>query len=330
MTVLSNLMEKCPPAEACRDAFDRMAKATVAMCLSTTGFGTRNPVFGVPQPQFAGHSAQASTTLAPPNILTQQPQPPQQPYFPAAASSNTAASAFQSRPRPQFDMNLRDLFPEDTTDRQNFRSIKWGAATPTLPSSSGSARPPALPHAQPVLAAPPAASSLAYPSQPALRGSVSPASTHATLASATTASQPGGGLAGSYASYAPSAPALDDASSYTPDASAASAFQPADLGPGGWDSGALDLDSLLADAAGAYPGSAGMSLGFDADHDWNDGCGPDLLDGYWFRSGWPAGSGLNGAGGAGGYEGGEGMVVGMEGEMEVGDDGQGEGDVRMG
>lgn len=32
-------MEKCPPAEACRDAFERMSKATIKMCLSTTGFG---------------------------------------------------------------------------------------------------------------------------------------------------------------------------------------------------------------------------------------------------------------------------------------------------
>ena len=34
------MVEKCPPAEACRDAFDRMSKATVAMCMSTTGFST--------------------------------------------------------------------------------------------------------------------------------------------------------------------------------------------------------------------------------------------------------------------------------------------------
>lgn len=32
-------MEKCPPAEACRDAFERMSNATVTMCLSTNGFG---------------------------------------------------------------------------------------------------------------------------------------------------------------------------------------------------------------------------------------------------------------------------------------------------
>ncbi|KAI0022671.1 hypothetical protein F4780DRAFT_160941 [Xylariomycetidae sp. FL0641] len=38
-SVFADLMEKCPPAEACRDAFDRTAKATVKMANSTGGFG---------------------------------------------------------------------------------------------------------------------------------------------------------------------------------------------------------------------------------------------------------------------------------------------------
>src|SRR5277367_3697052 len=39
-SVLTDLIEKCPPAEACRDALNRMSKATVQMCMSTTGFST--------------------------------------------------------------------------------------------------------------------------------------------------------------------------------------------------------------------------------------------------------------------------------------------------
>ncbi|EER26694.1 positive regulator of purine utilization, putative [Coccidioides posadasii C735 delta SOWgp] len=39
-SVLEDLMGKCPPAEACRDAFEMMSKATVQVCLSTTGFGS--------------------------------------------------------------------------------------------------------------------------------------------------------------------------------------------------------------------------------------------------------------------------------------------------
>ena len=39
-SVLTDMVDKCPPAEACRDAFDRMSKATVAMCMSTTAFSS--------------------------------------------------------------------------------------------------------------------------------------------------------------------------------------------------------------------------------------------------------------------------------------------------
>ncbi|KAK3688502.1 fungal-specific transcription factor domain-containing protein [Podospora appendiculata] len=38
-SVFTDLIEKCPPAEACRDAFDRTAKATIRMANSTGGFG---------------------------------------------------------------------------------------------------------------------------------------------------------------------------------------------------------------------------------------------------------------------------------------------------
>ncbi|KAI1436086.1 fungal-specific transcription factor domain-containing protein [Xylaria sp. CBS 124048] len=38
-SVLSDLISKCPPAEACRDAFDRTAKATIKMANANGGFG---------------------------------------------------------------------------------------------------------------------------------------------------------------------------------------------------------------------------------------------------------------------------------------------------
>lgn len=38
-SVFTDLMEKCPPAEACRDAFDRTVKATIKMANSCGGFG---------------------------------------------------------------------------------------------------------------------------------------------------------------------------------------------------------------------------------------------------------------------------------------------------
>lgn len=41
-SVFSDMIDKCPPAETCRDAFDRTAKTTIKMASSTGGFG--NPM----------------------------------------------------------------------------------------------------------------------------------------------------------------------------------------------------------------------------------------------------------------------------------------------
>lgn len=91
-SVLSDLMAKCPPAEACRDAFSRMAKATIAMVEKSTGFGS------------------AST-------LSSQPlNVPRSNYF---ADAETTAAA-EREPRmsnqmtlPQFDMDLKALLSEE-------------------------------------------------------------------------------------------------------------------------------------------------------------------------------------------------------------------------
>ncbi|KAL8842931.1 MAG: hypothetical protein Q9170_000335 [Blastenia crenularia] len=50
-SVLRDLIDKCPPAEACRDAFERMSRATVKLCLSTTGFGLQGTSFHARQRQ---------------------------------------------------------------------------------------------------------------------------------------------------------------------------------------------------------------------------------------------------------------------------------------
>lgn len=39
-SVFTDMIDKCPPAETCRDAFDRTAKATIKMASSSGGFGT--------------------------------------------------------------------------------------------------------------------------------------------------------------------------------------------------------------------------------------------------------------------------------------------------
>jgi len=42
-SVFSDMIDKCPPAERCRDAFDRTSKATIKMANQTGGFGAPVP-----------------------------------------------------------------------------------------------------------------------------------------------------------------------------------------------------------------------------------------------------------------------------------------------
>jgi hypothetical protein len=98
-SVLGDLMEKCPPADACREAFERMSKATVQMCMSTPGFGfsaereepSQSRVALSRQPSFQSMSTSMNIDSYP--HIAPKPQP--------------------RRPPPKFDMNLKDLFPED-------------------------------------------------------------------------------------------------------------------------------------------------------------------------------------------------------------------------
>ncbi|GAB7366263.1 hypothetical protein MBLNU230_g7821t1 [Neophaeotheca triangularis] len=99
-SVLTDLIEKCPPAEACRDAFARMSKATISMCMSTTGFGTVSNLGTQPISTARGHGhSQQESDIERPN-----------PY--STGRQNTR------RPAPRFDMNLRDLFTQNEAGQQ--------------------------------------------------------------------------------------------------------------------------------------------------------------------------------------------------------------------
>ena len=105
--MLDDLTEKCPPAEACRDAFVRMSKATIKMCLSTTGFGARG---GLGNSQLEGQMMDAlpdpSTTSLNPNA----------PYF----TQRTIASDNLQKRQPVFDYDLRDLFSDEESASRQF------------------------------------------------------------------------------------------------------------------------------------------------------------------------------------------------------------------
>ena len=116
-SVLRDLVEKCPPAEACREAFDRMSKATIKMGLATTGFGPQDsrPV------AISNRSYQENGRFDPPKKSTQEPR----------------STLQNARPAPQFDMNLRALFTEETIEdiHTGEDSTSWTSPTPSSVST---------------------------------------------------------------------------------------------------------------------------------------------------------------------------------------------------
>ena len=102
-SVLGDLVHKCPPAEACRDAFDRMAKATIKMCQTTTGFGS--------QVRFSSDPPSSSPFI---------PQGFEKEIPTAVFSAGSILATGGSRPPPQFDYNLKDLFPEASLPMRRF------------------------------------------------------------------------------------------------------------------------------------------------------------------------------------------------------------------
>lgn len=98
-------MHKCPPAEACRDAFERMSKATVQMCLSTTGFGSQVDMTRVHAASSEGAGPLHTGRVRPPMDRRQRA---------GQGQARQTAQTRSTRPAPRFDMNLADLFNDNT------------------------------------------------------------------------------------------------------------------------------------------------------------------------------------------------------------------------
>lgn len=94
-----------------------MSKATIQMCMSTTGFG--------PQALAQNRAKQQQTYHSSPNFSAAEQQPTASPttehprgvnrpgYFP---SSNANSNYNSRKQHPRFDMNLRDLFSDDESE----------------------------------------------------------------------------------------------------------------------------------------------------------------------------------------------------------------------
>ncbi|QKX61841.1 uncharacterized protein TRUGW13939_08997 [Talaromyces rugulosus] len=128
-SILSDLMEVCPPAETCRDAFERMSRATVRMG-SSKGFASQT---------IGGGSLTSSTR--------QFPLSPHGKHGSASRGEGRQKTHAQSgqrsqrnpRPPPQFDMNLSDFY-QSPPNVQNQSSNKQQQQQPYPPSQSAAAQ----------------------------------------------------------------------------------------------------------------------------------------------------------------------------------------------
>jgi hypothetical protein len=269
-SVLGDLMEKCPPAEACRDAFERMSKATVQMCLSTPGFGfskdstprpptKREPSFSEPSPM----DSLARTGLGK-EYAAIAPKP-----------------ARAKRPPPQFDMDLRQLFPEDLDVGPRPSSAIPGR----IQRQTGLAMPQVLSgYSQDSYGQANASNQgqSSASSGPMAFNSISPVFTNQTLQPSPPHSASG------YSAIGNAVDAKTDMMDYT---TSSSLPENADYMNNSYDFTALgDQESPL------YPLDLGFGpgvMGFDYSHDWSDGQQYDLFDGFFFGNN---GAGLNGDG----------------------------------
>ena len=233
-------------------------------------------MLGAPKPKRSDsyNSLQSPVEQSPTSLMmpeTTSPQTQQTSYPHSRATSG--AFGRPTRPPPRFDDNLRDLFPDDTPERQNFRNVAWQT---TIPQQI------APPQQNLVFQRPNSHASASPISQfdPALRLQQQLTTSPSTNSQLYNTSFPSS-----------NAPVNNPVSTFS------NPQQPVSFEQFGFRS---DLDDLLADTTTAYTGQPGLSLGFDSEHDWNDGWQPDMFDGFWFR-GWSngGGSGMPGDNGEG-------------------------------
>lgn len=109
-SVFTDLIDKCPPAEACRDAFDRTAKATIKMANMTGGFGQQarqsNTMSNLGRSTdgasgLVSHTIPDQTTLSGADGFSLMRAVPAQPRSNASASDGTGT------PAPTLDPSLQ-------------------------------------------------------------------------------------------------------------------------------------------------------------------------------------------------------------------------------
>ncbi|KAI9373087.1 fungal-specific transcription factor domain-containing protein [Aspergillus egyptiacus] len=285
-SVLGDLMHKCPPAEACRDAFERMSKATVEMSLSTTGFGPQVDLGRIQAASRASRQTHMMRSRA--GQHARQPVDQRQRH----GVTRRQVPVRQSRPVPRFDMNLEDLFGDNgaVTERQSTALAKPVQPYPISETSDPSfARP--NPQRNPSMeyygnfeavspqTQPPQQQQYYYgnsPQQSASPNSVGAPAGHPQFQSADLERSNPAGVGLDYADYDP-------------------ATIERQMSMGSDETSDYKISSMPSLHGAGH--TVGIDLGFgmavDFQHDWSENANYDLLEGYFFGGGAPgSGSGL--------------------------------------
>jgi hypothetical protein len=262
-SVLGDLIEKCPPAEACRDAFDRMSKATVQMCMSTTGFGSSAGALNTRRRSHHHNqgSPESNTNNDHFNGIKQFRQ------------QSRGAPAAKSRPVPQFDMALNDLLGSGS-------EIQVPTQPPFRPGSRNSASGGVKPELEPY-------STSATPSRPNTN-----ANTNMQSPSDYAISPPLSSLDTSQIdpSLLPSPTATGQYAQQVQSTYSQNPYQEMQFDflqqPGGWNGVVGEGGGAGVGGDGQWSGDLGMGLGWDVggEHDFSEGGngGVDLFDGFFF------------------------------------------------
>ena len=275
-----------------------MSKATIQMCMTTTGFGPQ-ALRALPQAQQyhaqpSSHSPTATYTST--SDVDLRSDPDMQGYGPRNTSSYYQQQQSR-RPIPRFDMNLKDLFSDDETDKRSFSRVsnQVNAMRPRPPPIKPDS------HVQPFTADLKISPQLrTHQQQPFFGPSPNiPSPNQQSAYSATsTLSQPPTNNPNSISSPYQ----ISNQLPYNAFAQSVASTYP--------DLGFSDLDFLdsfpvqgagssnAAGGEGSSNGSGGamqdVGIGFgmgfgDGSHDWSDGNGFDLFDGFFFG---PGGTGM--------------------------------------
>jgi len=256
-SVLGDLGTKCPPAEICKTAYTRMAQATIQMCLSSTGFGEQAVRSSIARSPITRETLQDIHASAAYRQRSMTSRPLQ-----------VASSRNQTR-APRFDMNLEELFSADESKARPFGHLQRAYSTPVSYGQIGS------PSAQGANSVAPQLQQINYHHQASPRNPQQASSPHDLNHQRI------------YSDYAqPSSSTYQDMGGFN-DMSFLDTTYPA----------GSDHESVASESGNNFDFNfLGMGgNGLTTNHDWAEGTGMDLMDGFFFGG---PGAG-NGAGGGG-------------------------------